>query len=94
MKKIVKIDLLEENQIVCHFDNNEARVLKLAESICDKYAHKILSDSEVFKSAKIGSCGEIYWSNVAEIMDLDGEVRQCDYDISPDFAYVNSIALS
>ncbi len=90
MTKIVKIDLIEDNQIVCYFENNEVRILNLQSSISDRYINKILSDKKIFKSAKIGELGEIYWSDIAEIRDLDGKTKLCQYDISPEFAYFNS----
>ncbi len=89
-KKIVKIDLVENNQIVCHFDNDELRVLDLSATIKDRYVEKILNNKDVFYSAKIGEFGEIYWADIAEIINLDGSVQSCEYDISPEFAYFNS----
>ena len=54
-----------------------------------KYARRIF-DADVFRQAKIGSLGEIYWENIAEIKMLDGKIQPCNYDISPEFAYLNS----
>lgn len=94
MRKIVKIEFNENNQIICHFDNNELRVLNLSKAIKDKYITKIISDEKVFKSAKTGEFGEIYWSDAAEIKDLNGNLIPCEYDISPEFAYYNSQPLA
>jgi hypothetical protein len=90
MKKIIKIEFCENNQIICHFDNNELRIIDLSKTIKDKYITKILSDETIFKSAKIGEFGELYWANAAEIKDLNGKIIPCEYDISPEFAYYNS----
>lgn len=90
MRKIIKIEFNESNQIICHFDNNELRVLDLSNLINDKYINKILSDENVFKSAKIGEFGELFWHNSAEMKDLNGNIIPCEYDISPEFAYYNS----
>ncbi len=90
MRKVIKIELKDNHQIVCCFDNEELRVLDLSSTTNDKYSQKILSDETIFKTAKIGVFGEIYWSNIAEIKDVDGRVQSCNYDISPEFAYFNS----
>lgn len=90
MRKIIKIELMDSNQVICHFKNGEVRILDLSSTINDKYASKILTDEAVFTSVKIGEFGEIYWPDIAEITDFDGKVIPCNYDISPEFAYHNS----
>ncbi len=89
-KKILKIDFVDNFKIVCHFENNELRILDLSKSINDKYAAKILSNENIFKTVKIGEFGEIYWSDMGEIKDINGKIKPCEYDISPEFAYLNS----
>ncbi len=90
MIKIVKIEFLENNKILCLFDNKELRLLNLSEHLNDKYAIKILSNERIFRAAKVGGFGEIFWSDIGEIVELNGAVNVCDYDISPEFAYFNS----
>ncbi len=90
MRKIIELELLEDNIMICKFDNNEQRILNLREVVKDKYAKKIIADVDIFKKAKIGQFGEIYWASIAEIKDQDGVVHSCEYDISPEFAYLNS----
>jgi GR25 family glycosyltransferase involved in LPS biosynthesis len=51
---------------------------------------KKLADPEVFKEAKIGQFGEIYWENIGEIKELDGSVSLCEFDVSPEFVFYNS----
>lgn len=90
MRKIVEIELMDDNQVICHFNNGEVRILDLSSTINDRYASKILTNEAVFASVKVGDFGELYWPGVAEITDLDGKIIPCDYDISPEFAYRNS----
>ena len=94
MRRIVEISFKGKNQIICRFENDETRILKLATTIKDEQMGKILSNEELFKTAKLGEFGEIYWANMGEITELDGQVKACDYDISPEFAYYNAQPLS
>ena len=71
------------------FDNGDERILDLKEVINDKYREKILSP-DIFTQAQIGSFGEIFWKDMGEIRNLNGELEPCDYDISSDFAYMKS----
>lgn len=54
-----------------------------------KYAKKVFKE-EIFNAVKIGINGELYWENIAEIMTFDGKFIPCEYDICPDFTYMNS----
>ena len=91
MLKVVEIDYLDDSKLLCKFNNGERRVLDLKKTLNKKdiYA-KIILGSDIVQQAKIGSFGEIFWENAAEIQDLDGSMITCDYDISPEFAYHNS----
>ena len=89
--KIVKISIREPYKLLCFFNNGEQRILDL-EKVLDpkkKFVSKIF-DSTTFNKAKIGSFGEVYWEDVAEMKDLNGNTIACEYDICPDFAYLNS----
>jgi len=90
MRKILKIELLEPYKILCIFDNGEQRIIDLDEVLkkSNKYTSKVFSN---FHKTKIGSNGEIYWDGIGEIKNLNGETIPCEYDICPDFAYINSI---
>ena len=94
MKKIVKISYQEPFKILCSFDNGEQRLLDLKNVLNarQKYTQQILNKN-TFKQAKIGSFGEIYWNNIAEMKDLNGNTIPCEYDICPDFAYLKSTPL-
>ena len=65
-------------------------MLNLSNLIKDKYAIKILNNEAIFKAAKVDEFGEIFWQDVAEIVDLNGEKIACEYDLSPEFVYHNS----
>ncbi|MFK7901123.1 MAG: hypothetical protein AB8B61_10250 [Cyclobacteriaceae bacterium] len=68
------------------------KVLELKKVLSGKYANKILN-STTFPTAKIGQFGEIYWSDIAEMKDENGNTISCAYDLSPEFAYHNSVSL-
>ena len=95
MIKIKDILPQKEYKIVCIFNTGEKRLLDLKQTLDqnDKYAKKIFN-KDVFYQVKLGEFGEIYWDGIAEIIDLDGNPVICEYDISPEFAYNNSIPLS
>ena len=92
MDKITDISFLELFKILCTFNNGEQRILDLTLILNDKYSKKICNEG-IFKQAKVGSLGEIYWEGIAEIKDLNGNVIPCEYDISPEFAHMNSIPI-
>ena len=58
-----------------------------------KYAEKVF-DGSIFQTVKIGINGELYWKDMAKIKTLKGEIIPCDYDICPDYAYINSTDVS
>ena len=91
MNKIVNISIQEPYKLLCSFNNGEQRLLDLVKvlNINQKYTNKIFN-TKTFSEVKIGSFGEIYWNNVAEMKDLKGNTIPCEYDICPDFAYLNS----
>ncbi len=93
MKKLSKIEFVENNQIICFFESGEVRLLDLS-SVRDKYIDKILGDKKILMSAKIGVFGELYWDKMAEIRELNGNITPCEYDLSPEFIYANSQAVS
>ena len=91
MKKIEKILIKQPYQLICVFNNGEKRLLDLKNVVDedDKYFKKIFNP-HVFHQTKIGELGELYWDNLAEIKNLDGDLIKCAYDISPDLAYMKS----
>ena len=90
MRRIVKISFKGKDQIICRFENEETRILNLATTIKDGQMEKALFNEELFKTAQLVEFGEIYWANMGEIIELDGLLKACTYDISPEFAYYNA----
>lgn len=91
MKRVVEISVSKPFKLLCLFNNGENRVLDL-EKVLDrnqKFTKAIFNDN-VFTNVKIDSFGGIFWEGIAEIKDLDGTTKPCEYDISPEFVYHNS----
>lgn len=95
MRKIVKIEVMENYIIRCKFDNGEIRDLDITKFMDrnGKYSGQVY-DKELFSKVKLGEFGQLYWEGIAEMKDAQGNAIPADYDICPDFAYMNSIALS
>jgi len=91
MRKIIEISNIENSSLSLIFDNGEEKLLNLKSKLNDKFALKILSDFNILQNAQIGEVGEIFWKDAAEIIGIDGKTEKCNYDISPEFAYYNSI---
>lgn len=95
MRKIKKIEVLENYIIRCEFDNGEFRDLDITKFMDKngKYSEKVY-DKAVFRAVNLGEFGQLYWDGIAEMKTLDGEIIPVEYDICPDFAYIHSVALS
>jgi len=95
MFRITNISFLDAYQIQCSFNTGEVKLLDLTKSLdtTNRFVQKLLDDN-TYKTAKIGSFGEIYWENVGEMKDYDGSTIACEYDISPEFAYYYSTKIN
>ncbi len=89
MIKVIKIKCLKGFQIHCFFNNGEERLLNLSTILKDAYSKKIMNEL-IFKKAKIGALGQIYWEGVAQIKELNGSLSPCAYDMSGEFVYHNA----
>lgn len=91
MRKIVDVKIIKPFILRCTFDNGEVRDLLLEKHIemSNKYSHKLFEKS-IFETVRIGENGELFWKDIGEIQELDGTMMKCDFDICPDFAYLNS----
>lgn len=89
MKKVVDLIFLDDNMIRCNFNNGEEKDVDLKAIIKDSIGKKVL-EPNVFKKAKIGVFGEVYWEHMGEIRNLNGEIESCNYDISPELLYSQS----
>lgn len=90
MRRVLKIELIGDNKIVCFFKNGEQRLLDLNATLKDKYGKLITSNKSTYAQATIGEFGEIMWQGLAQMQDSNGEMIECAYDMSPEFAYQNS----
>ena len=89
--KIQSIKILDSHKILCVFNTGETRILDITLSLDSTYKLvKKLANQDVFKNAKIGQFGEIYWEEIGEMRELDGSITSCVYDISPEFVFYNS----
>ena len=79
--------------LVCKFNNGMIKKLDIMPIIEN---HKQLDGVEnllnesVFNTVRIGEFGEIVWDKIVK-NSYNGEVLFWDYDISPEFAYENSV---
>jgi len=48
-----------------------------------------LLEIPVFKNVRIGEMGELVWDNIIKT-EHNGETILMNYDISPEFAYINA----
>lgn len=94
MLKIEVIQFLDSHKILCFFNTGEKRVLDICLALNQTNKLVKIVHPDVFRMAKIGLFGEIYWDQIGEIKELDGSISSCVYDISPEFAYHHSIDYS
>ena len=87
--KVTHITFLEPFTLKCWFANREVRILELSHLLKPPYAEKILNET-VFKTAKVGTLGQIYWEKIGQIQLLDRSIAPCEYDMSGEFVYENS----
>ncbi|NJM94144.1 MAG: DUF2442 domain-containing protein [Cytophagales bacterium] len=93
MTKVSKIEFIESFKLLCQFQDGEHRILDLRKALRGPMAQRILT-TDVFPLAKVGKLGQIYWEDMGEIRGLDGQIEVCEYDISPEFVYHNSIPVA
>lgn len=95
MLKIEDIQFIDHQKILCFFNTGDKRVFNVVCVINDdnKFSQKLMQPL-VFRNAKIGVFGQLYWDGIAEMKNYDGEFIPCEYDISPEFVFNNSIAVS
>ena len=94
MNRITKISIIKPYKLLCFFNNGEQRILDLKKVLDPKkkFASKVF-DLATFNKVKIDSFGGICWEGIAEMKDLEGNTIPCEYDICPDFAYLNSVSI-
>ena len=93
---IKPIEILEARPyyLTCRFNNNEVKKIFIEPILRNEknqlIAKRIL-DVDLFCQAKIGELGQIYWRDAAQMKDEKGNIIDCEYDMSPEFIYHNSV---
>ncbi|MEI7677026.1 MAG: hypothetical protein WCJ03_09620 [Bacteroidales bacterium] len=93
MLRITKITTQSPYFLLCEFNYHEIRKLD-ALPIIQSHLHlkgveRLLNES-VFQNVGIGQFGEIVWKDIVVTIQNDEQIVW-DYDISPEFAFQNSI---
>lgn len=94
---VTKIEKIEKHNLFLRFSNQELRKLNLSAlnlSMHNPEFIKNLFDIKTFKKVKIGKLGQIYWTDLAYLIDEKGKKVQCEFDFSPEFVYNHSIKIS
>lgn len=93
MLRVIEIIEVSPYYLQCRFSNGAIRKLDVLPLI-ERQKHldgldKLLVPS-VFKTVRIGGFGEIVWDKIVRTVQDKQEIIW-DYDISPEFAYQNSV---
>lgn len=91
MLKIVEIVDVEPYQIIARFSSNELRKIDFT-SLVEKFPS--LKHPQIFLKAKIDDYPTIAWDNLGMIRELDGSIKSCPLDFSPETLYKLSVSLS
>ena len=95
MLRITKITTQSPYLLLCEFNYQEIRKLDVLPIIQNhqhlKGVDRLLNEY-TFQQVEIGQFGEIVWKDIVVTIQ-NGEEIVWDYDISPEFAFQNSIGL-
>jgi len=95
MLRILEIVASSPYYLHCKFNNDVIKKLDV-KPIIEHHIHlngvEDLLNETVFKTVKIGEFGEIVWADIVKTIQ-DGKEIKWDYDISPEFAYLNSTSV-
>ena len=94
MIKAVEIIDVNQYNIICKFNNGEVKQINLEKFILESNSFvnkQKLLDPLFFKQAEIGNLGQLYWANAAYFKDENGNKMSCEFDLSPEFIYHNSV---
>ena len=92
MNKIVEIIDIGKYYCVCKFKDGATKKINI-EPLIKSHADKLtrnLFDFSIFSEVKIGDMGQLYWANSSTMKDENGNLIQCEYDISPEFIFYNA----
>ena len=94
MLRVTQISVIPNYNLICKFNSGEIKKLDVLPLI-KRHWHltgvECLLNEDIFKNARIGQFGEILWKKIVKTA-YNNEVLYWDYDISPEFAYQNSIS--
>lgn len=92
MVRISKIIDINSFQITGQFNDGQIKRLDVYPLIKNHLYLKGVSsllDETIFKNAKLGEFGEIYWPKIV----VSKDATLMDYDISPEFFYNNGVVV-
>lgn len=94
MIRVKKIEKIENYSIWIRFSNDELRILNVRELNFNNHNNTFIQklfNPEKFPKVSIGNLGQICWSDIAEMKNIDGNVISCEFDMSPEYVYASSI---
>jgi len=95
MLRVIEIIDASPYYLLCKFNNGVIKKLEIL-PIIEKHKHlngvESLLSKNVFNKVRIGEFGEIVWDKIVRTIQDEQELIW-DYDISPEFAYQNSITV-
>ncbi len=92
MIKVIEIKKVEPYAVECTFNNGISKkldVYPLIQNHKDLVGIDKLLEAQVFNNVRIGEMGELVWDNIIKT-EYNGETILMNYDISPEFAFVNA----
>lgn len=96
MRKTVEILNVIPYSVTCKFNTGEVRTIDMKEIISNSNTYvdkEKLLNIEFFKKVRINEFGELQWSNAAFMRDENNEWIKCEFDLSLEFIYQNSVAV-
>ena len=91
--KAKKIIELKPYYLIFEFENGEIKKLVVDQFLNgqDSFSVERILNPSHFVKAQIGSLGQLYWPEAAHMKDINGDMILCEYDMSPEFIYNNSV---
>lgn len=90
MHHITKIEKVENYKVYCLFDNKEVRSVDFTTMIMNTKSDYILKlkDINIFNQVKLDLTSKtLYWENLAQMKDYDGQIIPCELDFDPTVLY-------
>ena len=97
MIKPVKIINVKPYEIVCELNNGEVKKINMEQILKNNSSNidsqKLLTP-DFFVSVELGELGQLFWKNAAKMKDEKGNYFICEFDVSPEYFYFNSISIN